>query len=106
MLLYYREQGILVRYYGPIENEERNVVSSEESIRMCPHRTEMELWLWFPQDALTLADIAGMNLYFTEDELAYYRSLEDATGMTIDEFYHLFVEPGNQYCLETPAELW
>jgi len=106
MLLFYPDQGILARYYGPIENEERNVVPVEESIRMCPHRTEFVLWLWSPEDEVSLVDVAGTGLGITPEGLYYHRPLEEATGMSIDEFYEIFVQPGNQACLETPADLW
>jgi hypothetical protein len=35
-----------------------------------------------------------------------YRSLEEATEMSIEQFYQIFVQPDNQTCLETPADLW
>ena len=35
-----------------------------------------------------------------------YLSLEEATGLTMDEFMQDFSDPINPQCIETPAELW
>jgi hypothetical protein len=35
-----------------------------------------------------------------------FRPLEEATGMSVEQFYQSFVQPNNNRCLETPADLW
>lgn len=51
LLLFYPQQGILVRYYGPTERK-------GERIRVCPQQTDITLWLWSPEQKMTIEDIA------------------------------------------------
>jgi hypothetical protein len=103
LLLLYPDRGILVKYNGPIGEEGKHYgpIEEGEMIRICPWRAEINLWLWSPDNAMTIDRVTGG--YIDMDD---YRSLEDATGMSIEQFYQTFSQPDNQTCLETPAELW
>jgi hypothetical protein len=101
LLLFYPEKGILVQYSGPAENEEWEI------FRVCPHGVEITLYLWMPKQYTTLADIPGIGSYtYATDEMSSLRSLEEATGLSIEQFYQTFSQLDSQTCLETPADLW
>jgi hypothetical protein len=99
LLLFYPERGILVDYQGPGE-------ATGELIRWCPQRLNIALWLWSPESNLTLEDVARTGPNLSVQEILTYQPLEEATGWTIDQFYGTFVQPENQTCLETPADMW
>jgi len=103
LLLAYPVQRILVEYDGPIGEEEKHYGPLEEGevIRVCPWRSEINLWLWSPDNARTIARVTGGYI-----DVGDYRSLEEATGLSIEQFYQTFSQPDNQTCLETPADLW
>ncbi len=54
LLLYYPEKGILVRYYGPAEEEGK-------TLRVCPSQADISLWLWSPAHSMTLDRIADLG---------------------------------------------
>ena len=56
---------------------------------------------------MTLEDIAKVGLGgFPNNELSNFYSLEEVTGMSVEQFYQTFVQAGNETCLEVPADLW
>lgn len=99
LLLFYPDQGILVRYYGPTERV-------KEQIRVCPDQADITLWLWSPEREMTLEDIANVSPEFPPEEVPAYRSLEEVTGMSVGTFYETFKTANNRVCLETPADMW
>lgn len=99
MLLYYPQQGILVRYYGPTERR-------GEQIRLCPQQADVTLWLWSPELTMTLEDIARLGQDFPIEEVADYRSLEAVTEMDVETFHETFKDAGMETCIETSAKLW
>jgi len=103
LLLFYPDQGILVEYNGPIGEEGKRYgpIGEGEMIRICPWRSEINLWLWSPERAMTIGRVTGDYI-----DVSDYRSLEEVTGMSIEQFYQTFSQPDNQTCLETPADLW
>ena len=66
-----------------------------------PHQAEqlLTLYLWSPKRSMSLEDIPGLNVWGPH-------SLEEATGMSIEQFYETFVQPDTKTCLEVPADLW
>lgn len=99
LLLFYPQQGILARYYGPTERV-------GERIRICPQQADITLWLWSPEQEMSLEDIARWGQQFPIEEVPDFRSLEEATGWSIEQFYQTFVQSGDQPCFETPADMW
>ena len=74
---------------------------------MCPHRAEITLDLWAPEQYMSLEDVPGVGSYtYAADEMSGLHSLQEATGMSIEQFYQTFVLPDSEICLETPADLW
>jgi hypothetical protein len=100
LLLYYPEQGIMVRYIDLAERD-------GEILRFCPKQPGITLWLWSPERRMTIMDIAVIGLEgFPEDEVAYFRPVDEVTEMSIERFYQTFAQPADDTCLETPADLW
>ena len=81
-----------------------------DPITICPtqnHLTDINLWLKSSETETSLAEIftylGGGYL-----ELLPYRStpsLEEATGMNLDTFYHTYLDPNTDTCLQVPAAL-
>jgi len=103
--LFYPDQSFLVKYEGFTGEEGKGGwVEAGQAIRMCPWRSEVALWLWPPEREMTLEDIDPMIRNPVDPDRI--RSLEEATGISIEQFYQTFSQPDNQACLETPADLW
>lgn len=100
LLLFYPEKGFLVQYSGVAEEREK------KPWLVCPHRAELALYLWSPERSMNLEDIPGVVSAHTDDKTWGPYPLEEATGMSIEQFYQTFTQPGNQTCLEAPADLW
>jgi hypothetical protein len=100
LLLYYPEQGIMVRYIDLAERD-------EETLRFCPKQPGITLWLWSPERKMTIMDIAVTGAAgFPENEVAYFRPLDEVTELSVEQFHQTFAQPADDTCLETPANLW
>jgi hypothetical protein len=102
LVLVYRSQRFLVEYIFP------NGAAGEDYVA-CPSETgDITLFAWSPGSVPSLEDIAPQLSGLGMDELSvdYYRPIEEATSMTLDEFYHLYSSPAQSGCLETPSALW
>jgi hypothetical protein len=99
LLLYYPQRGIMVRYIDLAEKR-------GEMLRLCLRQPGVAMWLWSPERTVTIEEIAAMRLGFPENELQFFRPLEAATGLSIEQFYQTFSQPANETCLETPADMW
>jgi hypothetical protein len=93
----YPEKGIFVSYemYG-----ERN----GEKISGCPAKAFVQLSLLSPNDQNSYEKVLPANDGAWKWKLAYAKSLEDATSMTIEQFYQTFKQPN--HCLESPLSIW
>jgi hypothetical protein len=92
----YPEKGIYLRYTTEAEE------LSGDRVQSCP--TEAYIDLWF-----TKPDVNNENMKLLTDlnrEWSYSRmSLQNATQMSIDQFYEKFTSQPNQ-CLITPKSIW
>jgi len=100
LLVFYPEQGFLVEYHGLAEQREG------ETWRVCPYKVEITLHLWSPEHRMNLEDVPGVVDAHKDDETWGPYPLEEATGMSIEQFYQTFSQPDNQLCLDVPADLW
>lgn len=97
LVLFYPEQGILVRYEAP-------AIWGDKVFRLCQYQMAIEMWLWSPQYSPERSqwpyweDVLG--------DLSRFRPLETATGMSLTEFVQKMRQPDEQVCLETPQDLW
>jgi hypothetical protein len=99
LLLFYPEQGIMAQYFGPAEQQ-------GENLRICPWQADITLWLWPPNQEMTLEGIAQVGPEFPAEEIARFRSLQKVTGMSVEQFYQTFMQSSNVVCLDTPASMW
>jgi hypothetical protein len=81
LAILYDQLGFSVRYIGP-------ATYGESLIRVCyifNQVTDIDLWLQSPKQVTPLVQGA-----ITPDEMPYFRSLEEATGMSLEKFYNTF----------------
>ncbi|HET9908670.1 MAG TPA: hypothetical protein VFQ23_18625 [Anaerolineales bacterium] len=96
ILLLYPDQGILFNYTTQMQ-----VVGT--NVRGCLSNAHVEMELYPPGQADSFFESLQQTDWAVK--MGYYKPLEEATSMSIEEFYETFREPGNQ-CIETPANLW
>lgn len=65
----------------------------------CPVKASSTLWLWSPEDAETAKE------YGFADGTAL-KNIEEATSMTLEEFYQKYKDPANTQCLESPVDIY
>lgn len=101
LLLFYAEEGFLINYSAPYE-EEGGVYFG------CPTKISVEFWLWPPERNYTLAEAVSLVYadMWGQMWLSSYLPLEDATMLSLEDFYEIYRAPDNSSCLETPLELW
>ncbi len=102
LVVVYSDLGFLIEYISPSE-------LIGDYIRGCPMEAKLNLWSWDPNNNLSLAEIVTRKRVdegFTSRSMGYFKPVEEATSMTLDEFYQVFKDPNNVQCLETPGDLW
>lgn len=97
ILLLYPEQGILIDY-------ETEMHKTGSYISGCPANAHVEMDLYPPgnTDAF-FASLEKTDAWAVKKK--WYKPLEEATSMSMAEFYETFREP-NTRCIETLASLW
>jgi hypothetical protein len=76
----------------------------DNKVRGCyPARDIVHLYIWPPEQDVSLT---GLVEEMPAIRGAPLRPLEEATNMSIDEFYDAFTDPNSTTCLETPIDLW
>ncbi len=93
LVVLYEEIGTAIRYIGP-------ATYSEPAIQACLIFERVDavyLWLQSPDQETPLVQQA-----MVPDEMPYFRSLEEATGISVETFYETFREPNRGGCLEGP----
>jgi hypothetical protein len=73
----------------------------EASFWGCPSDALVNLRFWSPADKPSGAFYGG----FGGTDKSYLFTIEEATGMTVEEFYQKFKDPANTTCLETPSDI-
>ena len=110
LMLFYPDQGFLVMYECPIGDAGQHfrtleAINAGEPIRICPWRSGVAFLLLFPPNHELSFETLGPTISSMVN-LEQVNSLEEATGMSIEQFVQTFQQSGIQACLETPAELW
>ena len=102
LVLFFSERGFAVEYVFPLTKNNDGYVG-------CPMDSGyISIITWNPEHELSLAEIArraignGMN----ELTIEYFKSLEEATSMTLDEFSQEFKIQEENKCLNTPLTIW
>lgn len=96
ILLLYLEQGVLVNYTTPMQLISTNV-------RGCPSNAHVEMELYPPGNGNAFFELLEQTDWSVK--MNYYKSLEEVTSMSLEEFYEIFRE-STDHCIETPASLW
>ncbi|HRJ57202.1 MAG TPA: hypothetical protein PLV64_13015 [Anaerolineales bacterium] len=96
--LLYPEKGIFVRYNSLAERVGDKVYG-------CPSKAFVELWLLSPGDGDSYQTILSAKDMTWEENFPYSKSVEEATLMSLEEFYRVFSKPTDN-CLETPLNIW
>lgn len=104
LVLDYADQGFVIWYTVLMEQVGNTYLG-------CMANAYTNLYLWDPELTYTWAEgitraSGGEDREIIDDLNESFLPLEEATSMTLDEFYQTFQNPGNTTCLETPVELW
>lgn len=80
----------------------------DSDIHFCPDDTFVDIWLTNPGDPdiyeSTLAELTTPWQGLTPPA-PYFKTVDEAIGLTIDEFYQIYKEPTDQ-CLDSPYAIW
>ncbi|RPI21336.1 MAG: hypothetical protein EHM70_25260 [Chloroflexota bacterium] len=95
IVLLYPDQGILVEYTTQMRIDGRNVLG-------CFSNAHIEMELHPAGNRDRFFDQIAPSWQSVIDQ---YTPIEEATSMTLEEFYENFRQPTDQ-CLETPSEIW
>ena len=90
--VFYDQLGIAMSYLG--------LANGETMIQACPvfeQMTGIGLWLQACEEEFPLVEHV-----IAPDVMGYFRSLEEATGMSLETFYEIFRNPDSRVCLEGP----
>ena len=99
--LFYDHLGFLVCYGG-------SGVVVQPIYHVCPTLrgpggiVSIRLWLQSPDSKTLLEELAGV----TQEQLPYLRPVEEATGLSVEEFYTLFTQSDGPACFESPRDMW
>lgn len=100
LVLLYPAQGIFVEYVSIRERAGDHFVG-------CPAKSHIYLGVWDPENPLSFRKVVQKaGSVINELNIDYFKPVEVATTMTLDEFYQTFKHAENTACLETPIDLW
>lgn len=99
--LFYPERGFLMVYHSLME------FSGSGYIKGCPSKSNISIGLWEPGKYLSITDIPGnIRNNISSFSLSSYLQVDEATNMSIQDFYDTFKNNDGTLCLETPSSLW
>ena len=103
LVVFYPEQGFMVEYVA----DGRPALNS--SISWCSSLAFPHFWFWSPSSEIKISDVVaeipGEQLDRESLASGGFKSIEEATGMSVDTFYSLFKSDGNM-CVDTPINIW
>lgn len=97
LVLLYSEQGIYIKY-----KMDRQIVGN--NFLGCPLKSFVDVAVWNPEDQEAFKQV--VEIMNNGGDLSPYKPIDDATSMSIDEFYRIFTDPNSRGCIETPIDLW
>jgi len=99
VILHFPEVGLVIEY---------EILQLRENDTLIGCSDRLILFNMFLSDPnIPIEDLSPyFSLSFIPNSVSGYRQIEEATGLTLEEFYRLFKEPGKDKCFETPASLW
>jgi hypothetical protein len=104
LILFFPAHGVMAKYAGMREE-------LGNQFRLCPDKTQIDLWLWSPEEKLTALDVFLSGILETKKNIRQktfelHRPLVEVTDMSIEKFTGVFTDGKKGVCLETPMELW
>jgi hypothetical protein len=100
--LVYNNNDFIIQYVGFLEEK-------GQFLQVCPRfENGMDImWLQIHIQASKDSDLLeNMGGLVSPEPQAGKKSIEVATGLSVDEFYELFIQEQNPACFDTPAEIW
>jgi hypothetical protein len=100
VVVLYPNQGILIQYIALME-------VSGDYVLGCMRNSFINLEL-IPSGVVSTGDTDSLLQLVGQpwnDLKNYHKSIEDATSMTLEEFYEAFRRPTDQ-CIQTPSNIW
>jgi len=97
LVILYPEQGFYAKY-------EMERVTSSANFLGCPSKSFVSVVTWPAGNGEIFQTTVQPTI--NGEYLSDYKSLADATSMTIEEFYQMFSNPNNRECIRTPIETW
>jgi hypothetical protein len=100
--LVYDDYGFIIQYNGFLEE-------MGKVFRICPRfENGMDImWLQIhiraPGELAPLEEMGGL---VSPEPQAGKKSIEDATGLSVDDFYELFHQNQEPACFDTPSDIW
>jgi len=99
--LFYDISGFVIRYTGQAKYE--------PVYRLCPTFGEsgnlglkIEMYLQSPDSPIPLESLVGERMGIPES----IHSIEEAAGLSVEEFCALFTQDEGPICFETPQDIW
>ena len=103
LLLDYSTQGFTIWYIADMEHH-------TDIYRGCMANVYTYISLWNPDLAYTWAEgitrTTSGEAWEIDELNQVFQPLEEATSLTLEEFYQIYSDPENTSCLETPVEIW
>lgn len=101
--LFYDNMGILVRSlgrvrYAPIYHICPAVQNEAEGM------IRMDMYLQSPDNPTSLEVASGTERRPEEKE--FIRTIQEATGLSVEQFYKLFTQKDKPACFDTPRDIW
>jgi hypothetical protein len=102
LVLVYKDLGVAFDYLSPLQK-------SNDMYIGCPLEGQVSVTSWAPTPDISLEEIGAHNIRFygiNEYTATLTKSIEEATDLSLEEFYLLFRDMNNTSCIETPVDLW
>lgn len=102
LVIVYQDEHFFLEYIFPN-------ASSGSDFRACPGDTgEIHLVTWAPHQDPSLAELARLTPGPGLNELSvdYYKPVEEATSLTLNDFSLMFANDKGSSCLRTPKAMW
>lgn len=100
LVVTYSDLGIMAEYISPTERD-------GDIARGCPSQSQLILRTWDVKKNISIKKIASIagGVGISETAYDYFVPIQNATSMSVEDFYNAFKESSNQ-CLEVPSNLW
>ena len=100
IVLFYPQHGFMIEYVTDGQIISDNIIG-------CPSLAFPNFWFWSPSEQITMDDVVSTisGYQIDHESIVNFKTIQDATGMNIDEFYSSFKADKNK-CIETAKNRW